>query len=391
MHDSITRLAAEIAETVTGIRRDIHSHPETKYAETRTAGVVRDFLDGIGVRHRTYAGTGVAADIGTGPGRTVALRSEMDALPMPDSSGTSWASVHDGVAHTCGHDGHIAILLGTAWVLQRLEPELRGTVRLLWQPAEEGGAGALRMIEDGALGDPLPEAIFALHGWPGLPVGNIGYRFGPAMASVDDFELTVTGRGAHGAMPHTGVDPIVIAARVIEGIQHVRSRMLDPLDPAVVTVATIHGGTAVNIIPDRVTMTGTIRTLDPETRQRIPDLVRTMAAETARASGGEALFTITNGYPPTINENRATAFVRDITAATLGPDRVVEIPRPTMGGEDFAYYLERIPGSFLRLGVGDRPPLHNGAYDFNDAAIPTGIRVMTGIAAAFLERGFPAD
>jgi amidohydrolase len=245
------------------------------------------------------------------------------------------------------------------------------------------------MIEDGAFGAPLPEAIFALHGWPGLPVGSIGYRFGPTMASVDDFELTIIGRGAHGAMPHTGVDPIVIAAHVIEGIQHVRSRMLDPLDPAVVTVGTIHSGTAVNIIPDRVIMTGTIRTLDPDTRRRIPDLLRTMATETARASGGEAVFTLTNGYPPTINDNRATAFVRDTALAAFESDRVIEILRPTMGGEDFAYYLERIPGAFFRLGMGDRPPLHNGTYDFDDAAIPTGIRIMAGIAVAFLGRGLP--
>jgi amidohydrolase len=396
MHETIARLAADIETRITDIRRDIHSHPETKYREHRTAGVVRAFLDEIGVSNAPCTETGVVATIGSGAtigtgSRTVALRSELDALPMPDTSGTEWASENDGVAHACGHDGHVAMLLGAAWVLKQIEEELSGTVKLIWQPAEEGGAGAEKMILAGALKDPAPEAIFALHGWPGMPVGCIGTRSGPAMAAVDDFEITVTGAGAHGAMPHTGVDPITTAARIVDGIQHIRGRMLDPLAPAVITVGTIHGGTAVNVIPDTVVMSGTIRTLDPDTRARVPELVGRMVEQTALASGATATFTQIGGYPPTINDSRATAFARDTAHDVFGEDQVVEIATPVMGGEDFAYYLACIPGSFMRLGVGDRPPLHNGTYDFNDAAITSGIRMHAGLALRFLEQGLPTE
>jgi len=387
MNDLIEKLIPEILNRVVEIRRDIHRHPETAYREHRTAGVVSDFLDGIGVEHERCTETGVVGLIGSGGGRVVALRADMDALPMPDLSGLPYASVNDGVAHACGHDGHVAVLLGAAWVLKRLEGGLEGTVKLIWQPAEEGGAGAERMIRHGVLESPAPEAIFALHGWPKLPVGKAAYRFGPAMAAVDNFRIVVRGKGTHGAMPHAGVDPIAIAARVVEGLQLVRSRMINPLDPVVVTVGSIHGGSTVNVIPDEVTLTGTIRCLTPEVRGRIPELMERMAVETARASGGDASFEITDGYPPTINDERATAFARDALGEILGPENVVEIGLPVMGGEDFSYYLEKIPGSFIRLGVGDTPPLHNSSYDFNDEAIPHGIRVMAGIAARFVERG----
>jgi amidohydrolase len=317
----------------------------------------------------------------------VALRSDIDALPVEEHSGLPYASVNEGVAHACGHDGHVAILLGVAWVLKQIEGDLPGTVKLIWQPAEEGGAGAERMIQDGVLENPAPEAIFGLHGWPMIAVGTAGYRFGPAMASTDDFVITVRGKGTHGAMPHAGVDPVTIAARIVEGVQLIRSRMINPLSPLVITIGTIHGGSAVNIIPDEVVMSGTIRTLDPETRRLIPGLMERMVVNTAQASGGDADFHITAGYPAVINEERTTAFARDALREILGPDKVVELREPVMGGEDFAYYLEKIPGTFLRLGVGPRPPLHNAAYDFNDAVIPEGIQALAGIALRYLEKG----
>lgn len=387
MHNKIFELSLKIIEKMIIIRHDIHKHPETGYNEKRTAGVIETFLDEIGVPHKRYAGTGVTGIIGKGKGRTVALRSEMDALPTLDLSGLPYASVNNGTAHACGHDGHIAILLGTAWVLKQIENELEGRVKLIWQPAEEGGAGAKKMIEDGVLDDPSPEAIFALHGWPSLSVGKAAYRFGSAMASVDNFEITVMGKSTHGAMPHAGVDPIIIAARIIEGIQLIRSRMINPLTPSVITVGTIHGGTAENIIPDTVKMTGTIRTIDPETRIQIPKMMEQMAVHTAKSSAGNATFKIIKGYPPTINDEKATAFARDTLKTILGKDNTVEIEEPVMGGEDFAYYLEKIPGSFLRIGVGESPPLHNSKYDFNDDTIPFGIRVMAGIAMTFIKKG----
>ncbi|MFC1528309.1 M20 family metallopeptidase [Candidatus Latescibacterota bacterium] len=387
MDNRIAALSEDILERIILIRHDIHQHPEIGYQESRTAEVIETFLDETGIFHERCTDTGVVAVIGSGNGHVVGLRSEVDGLSMPDLSGLPYTSVNKGFAHACGHDGHIAILLGTAWVLKHLEDELSGTVKLIWQPAEEGGAGAEKMIRHGVLESPTPEAIFALHGWPGLPVGKAAFRFGSTMAAVDNFNIVVTGKGTHGAMPHAGVDPITIAARIIDGIQHIRSRMINPLDPIVITVGTIHGGSAVNVIPDEVTMTGTIRSLDHETRGKIPVMMERMAAETAKASGGNANFTITDGYPPTINEDRATAFARDVLYEILGTENVLEIEKPVMGGEDFAYYLEKIPGSFIRLGVGDRPALHNSLYDFNDEAIPFGIRIMAGIALKFLTKG----
>lgn len=386
MNDRIEKLAKEITHQVTEVRHNIHRHPETAYNEKRTAAVISAFLDEIGVAHEQCTETGVVGIIGSG-GRVVALRADIDALPMPDRSGLPYASENEGVAHACGHDGHVAILLGTAWVLKKLEAELGGTVKLIWQPAEEGGAGAAKMIEHGVLENPSPEAIFAIHGWPNLPVNKAAYRFGPAMAAVDNFRIVVKGRGAHGAMPHAGIDPIVIAARVVEGLQHVRSRMIDPLDPVVVTIGQIHGGSAVNVIPDTVEMSGTIRCLDPQTRKTMIQAMERITVKTAEASGGTAEFEITDGYPPTINDNHATAFARDAIIDILGQDNAVEIARPVMGGEDFSFYLEKIPGSFMRLGVGDRPSLHNTAYDFNDEAIPCGIKVMAGLAVRYLKQG----
>ncbi|MFC1490519.1 M20 family metallopeptidase [Candidatus Latescibacterota bacterium] len=387
MNAQIKKLAGEITEKVTLIRQDIHQHPETAYEETRTSGIVKTFLDDIGVSYKSYAGTGIAAVIGNGDGHVVALRSEMDALPTNDLAGLPYSSEIDGVSHACGHDGHIAILLGTAWVLKQIENELSGKVKLIWQPAEEGGAGAKKMIDEGVLESPAPESIFALHGWPKLEVGKAGYRFGPAMASVDNFEITVIGKSTHGAMPHLGVDPIAISASIIDGIQHIHSRMMNPLFPSVITIGTIHGGTTENIIPDHVTMTGTVRCIDHDTREIIPRLMERMVTDTATAAGGTTEFILTAGYPPIINEKMATAFARDTLGEILGNDHLYEVPNPVMGGEDFAYYLKKIPGTFLRLGVGDTAELHNSKYNFNDEAIPYGIRIMSGIAVDFLKKG----
>ncbi|MFA6471507.1 MAG: M20 family metallopeptidase [Candidatus Latescibacterota bacterium] len=387
MNDRISQLADSILENIISIRHDIHRNPEIRLQESGTAARIESFLDQAGIKHRRCAGTGVIGVIGSGKGHTVALRADIDALPIQENTNLPYSSIKPNIAHSCGHDGHTAILLGAAWVLKQLEADLPGKVSLLWQPAEEGGAGADKMIKDGALENPSPEAIFALHGWPSIGVGKAGFRFGPAMASTDDFIITVKGKGTHGAMPHAGVDPIVAAARIVEGIQLIRSRMINPLAPLVITIGTIHGGSAVNVIPDEVTLSGTIRTLDPETRSQIPPLMERMIVETARASGAEAEFAMTAGYPPVINEEMATAFARDALYDILGAGNVVEINDPVMGGEDFAYYLEKIPGAFLRIGLGDRPPLHNASFDFNDEAIPCGIRVMAGIAVRFMEKG----
>ncbi len=243
------------------------------------------------------------------------------------------------------------------------------------------------MIEHGVLDDPSPEAIFALHCWPDLPAGTAGFRFGSLLASVNTFEIVVKGKGCHGAQPNMGIDPIVIAARIVEGLQLIRSRMINPVNPTVISVCRINGGSTVNVIPDEVTLAGTIRTLDPETRSTVHKMMKHMAVDTARASGGDAEFSIINEFPPTINDDRATAFARDVLFDTLGRDNTVEIKTQSMGGEDFSCFLEKIPGSFLLLGVGDGTALHNTSFDFNDKTISTGIRIMSEIAVQFVERG----
>ncbi|MDP2983597.1 MAG: M20 family metallopeptidase [Candidatus Latescibacter sp.] len=388
MKNSIAEIPREILETLIDIRHVLHRYPETAHKEFKTAETIETFLDGIGVRHSRCAETGVVALVGKEGGRTAALRADTDAIEVQDISGLPYTSVNKGVSHACGHDGHITILLGTAWALKQIESALPGVVKLIFQPAEESGTGAARMIRDGALSSPVPDAIFALHGWPGIPLGRIGCRSGPVMAAVDSFRITVKGSGTHGAMPHTGVDPITIAARIIEGIQLVRSRMIDPLIPFVVSVGSIHGGFSVNVIPDEVVMGGTIRTLERETRAEIIGHLERMARSTAQASGGKAFFEITESFPPNINDDRAIDLVRDAVRETLGPENIVEMKTPTMGGEDFSFFLEKIPGAYFKLGVGDRFPLHNPAFDFDDRAIPVGIGVMTGVAVRFLERGF---
>jgi len=390
MKANILSLTSQIVERVTEIRHDIHCHPELGYHEERTASTIESFLSEMGIPHYRCAGIGVVASIVGGNGPVIALRAEMDALPTPDLSGLPYASQTENIAHACGHDGHSAILLGAAWVLKQMVNDIAGTVKLIWQPAEEGGAGAARMIEGGVLENPAPEVIYALHGWPGLDVGKAGVRFGPAMASVDNFEIVVTGRSTHAAMPHGGIDPITIAAQIIESLQTIRSRMTDPLKPCVVSITTIHGGSTYNIVPDKVTMTGTIRTLDPDIRHSIPPFMEQLVRMTANASGAEAKFVITEGYPPTINDDRATMFARDTIAATIGSENVIVIPDAVMGGEDFSYYLDRIPGSFMRLGMGERPSLHNSKYDFEDNAISTGIQIMTSLALRFCKNGFTA-
>ena len=387
MINRITQLAEDIKTKVTDIRHDIHQHPELGLEEFRTAEIIERFLDEINVSHKRCGGTGIVAVVGSGEGHTVALRADMDALQMPETSDIPYASVHENIAHACGHDGHVAMLLGTAWVLKQLEHELNGTVKLLFQPAEEKGVGAPEMLANGAFDPPEPEAIYALHGWPEFPPGKVGIRFGAMLASTVTFEIVVKGQGTHGALPHIGIDPLTIAARIIEGIQHIRSRMISPLAPIVITIGKIRGGSASNVIPDTVTMLGTMRALDSETRRKVLDMMERMITGTAKASGGNAELNILGIFPATTNDIRSTELARDVITETLGPESVVEVQEPSMGGEDFSYFLERIPGSFIMLGVGDKYPIHNESYDFNDESIPVGIRIMSGIALKFLQHG----
>jgi amidohydrolase len=380
---------------LTALRRDLHAFPETGFNETRTAARIAECLASLpGMTVRTgVAGTGVIATLGADrPGPCVALRADMDALPVTEATGRSYASRNPGCSHACGHDGHVACLVGAARVLAALADELAGPVRFVFQPAEEGGAGGLRMCEQGALKDPPVAAIFAMHVWPMLPLGTVGVRPGPILASTDAFDVEIVGRGAHAATPHLGVDPIVIAAQAVTALQSVVARQLNPMEPAVITVGRIAGGTARNVIPERVEVQGTIRALSPALRKAATTAVRRVFEGTALAAGGRAEVRIEPGYPVTVNAPEAAAFVVAAARQALGAAAVHEDLPASMGGEDFAYYLERVPGALWRMGVAaagetSPTPLHSPYFDFPDEVIPAAVRVHVEIARRFAGHG----
>jgi len=391
---SLLEEATAIADWMVGLRRQIHRYPELMYEEVETSRLVRATLDGLGIPYKyPVAKTGVVATIGRG-GRCVALRADMDALPIHEQADVPFRSEIDGKMHACGHDCHTAMLLGAARLLKARESALPGVVKLIFQPAEEGGGGASRLVRagvlDGTIG-PKVQAIFGLHGWPGLPVGLVSTKPGPVLAATDQFEATFTGVGCHGAFPHLGRDPIVTAAEVILNLQQHVSREMDPTEPGVVTVGTIHSGTATNIIPDSATITGTARTLSPDARAHAARAIRRRCELIGAANECRVDFTWIDGYPPTINDPAMTDYVQKITRATLGEQSFQLAPRPAMGGEDFAYYLEAVPGCFFFLGLcpTDRasyPSLHSDRFDFTDAALGIGVRMFVNLVTRFPAR-----
>jgi len=372
------------------IRRHIHRNPECKYEEFATAELVERELSSCGVPHKRVGKTGVVGLIkGVARGKTIALRADMDALRMPELTGLPYASVNDCM-HACGHDGHTAILIGAAKILSQLRDKFAGNVKLIFQPAEEGGAGAKQLCDLGVLTAPKVSAVFGLHGFNANRVGTIGVMDGPMTACAEQFYVMVTGRGAHGAYPHKSVDPILISARIVEALQSIVAREVDPLSPAVVTVGTIHGGTGENIIPKSVRMSGTLRSYDPDVRVQLADAVKRIVRKTAVAAGGKATVRIPEGYPATINDKASVDVIRRAGAAALGADNVVELTTPTMGAEDFSFYLQHVPGAFFRLGTGDgtgkQAPAHNPYFDFNDKAIAHGVKMFVSIVRDVLGR-----
>jgi amidohydrolase len=380
----MSNLAAEV-ESLTGTlvewRRDFHRHPELAFEEKRTSGVIRAFLESLGIEVRSCGGTGLRGVLRGGkPGRTAALRADMDALPVAEETGHTFASENAGAMHACGHDGHMAILMGAAKLLSDRRDALPGTVVFLFQPSEERPPGGARaMIEEGALDG--VEAIFGLHLWQPVPSGIVGIRSGAMMAQSDNFEVVVRGMGGHASQPNLTVDPVVAASHVVVAAQTVASRATDPRHPVVVSFSTVHGGEVHNIIPDSVKLTGTVRTLDEATqivaRRRLAELCEA----TCRAFGATAEFTYIEGYPPLVNEPASVELVRLVAAREFGGDRVRTV-EPLMGGEDFAYYLQRVPGAFALLGIGDgRPhPHHSARFDIDERVLPAGVRLMTAVA-----------
>ena len=386
-----------VASRAVEIRHDLHRHPELGYQEVYTSGVVQAELHRLGIPFQKglAGGTGVLATIqGSEPGPCVALRADMDALPITEETGLPYASQRKGFMHACGHDGHTSVLLGAAAILQAYRDSFSGTIKLLFQPAEEGGCGADRMVADGVLENPKVQAIFGLHGWPGLKVGMTASRAGPLLASVDGFSIQVSGRGGHAAAPQDTVDPIVCAAAIVQSLQTIVSREADPSDASVLTVSQISAGTTFNVIPDNAELHGTIRTLNARRRDATIASLERISSGVAAAHRCQATVKYYGTTPVTANTPAETAFVRETAQRVLGPRSYVESPRPAMWGEDFAFYLQKIPGCFYLLGVqpADRseyPMLHNAQYDFTDAAVPVGIRMMVEVALGWLSRNSP--
>ncbi len=380
----IARVLPEIIET----RRHLHQNPELSHQEEKTSALVAEKLRGLGLDTvlTEVGGHGVVGELrGEGDGPIFALRADMDALPIQETNDLPYKSCNAGVMHACGHDGHTATLLGTASVLSKMRDQFKGTVRFLFQPAEETVGGAVNMCAAGVMDD--VSAIVALHGWPNLEVGQIGVRTGPMMASADTFDITVRGRGGHAAYPQTSVDPIVIGAEIIQNLQSIVSREISPTDAVVVTVAQFHAGTAYNIIPDVAEMKGTVRCLSNTVRATMPGRLERIANGVCAAHGATCTFQYREGTLVVVNDARITSLVAEAGAQVLGPDGVQELPSPTMGAEDFSYYLEYAPGAMFRLGVGtDVTPLHTPTYNFGDGPLKYGMGVLTGVALNYLKK-----
>lgn len=374
--------AAPRRRTLRQLRQDIHQHPELGFQEHRTAALIVDELRAAGVEdiHEGIGGTGIVALIRKGRSqRSIGIRADMDALPLNDAKASAHRSRHTGRMHGCGHDGHSAILIGAAREL--VDTPFDGTVALIFQPAEEGLGGAMSMIDDG-LFDRFPiDQVYALHNWPGLPLGKVAIRCGAMMSAVDRFDITILGKGGHAAQPHITIDPIPVAAQLVGQLQTIVSRSCDPTDATVLSVTRIDAGTAYNVIPDTALIQGTVRTISTDSRRRVEQQLRLMATSIAVASGARCEISYHRGTPPTINSLVETDLLRAAAQDAFGADNVEELSTPSLAGEDFACFLERRPGAFIRLGNGtDGAALHSPHYDFNDDAIDIGVRLWTTLA-----------
>ena len=366
---------ADLSDEIAAWRHDFHTHPELQYDVERTAGKVAELLQSFGVDEVVtgIGRTGLVAVIrGNSGGRTIGLRADMDALPIREQTGKPYASRNAGKMHACGHDGHTAMLLGAAKYLAETR-NFAGTAVLIFQPAEEGGAGGRAMVEDGLMERFGIEEVYGLHNIPGIPVGNFAIRAGGIMAATDEFTITIEGPGGHAAIPHKAIDTVVVAAQLILALQTVVSRNIDPMRSAVLSITMVEAGDAFNIIPRQVKLTGTIRTLEEAERAFMEERLRTISAGIAATFGVKADISYRRGYPPTVNAPEQTAIAADVARAVVGTPQVDDHIDGAMTGEDFAYMLQARPGAYILMGNGDTSQLHTPTYDFNDEAIPVGV------------------
>ena len=380
-----------ISDWIINIRRELHEHPELMYEEFKTSELIRRELDKLDIPYKhPIAETGVLASIGNGNGPCVALRADMDALPIHEETDVPFRSKIDGKMHACGHDCHVSMLLGAAKLLKQKENKINGTVKLLFQPAEEGGAGGKLMREEGALKDPAVERIFGLHVWPQMPSGQIGSREGTFLAATSSLSLTVKGVGGHAAVPQLTKDPVLTSARIITNLQSIISRELDPLDSGVVSITVIHGGNASNVIPSDVNVKGTLRSLTMDGLKELQKRVKEIAEGIAQTHGCEAIVEyVGNDYPPTVNDSDMWKFAKKIGIELLGNENVSDLDA-VMGGEDFAYYTEKVKGCFVVLGMNNPDidatySVHHPMFKADEDALHIGTALHTIFALKSLE------
>lgn len=393
MTDEILSLSRKILPDIIKIRRILHQHPELAFEEIETGKIIAAELGKLGIKVKRGVGkTGLVGVLtGEGGGGVVGLRADMDALPIAEESGVSFASRNKGVMHACGHDSHMAMLLGAAKILSLMKDDIRGTVKFIFQPSEEKNpGGAAAMIRDGVLAGPDVDAIFGQHITTDLPVGSLGFRSGPLMASADEIYITVFGRGGHGAKPHEAIDPVFISAQIVLALQAVITRMKDPLEPSVLTIGSIHGGTATNIIPDSVKLSGTLRTMNETWRKKALYLIEKTTTECARALGGDCRAEVSHGYPVLVNSEPETSLARETAAALFGKGSAVSVP-PQMGAEDFSYFLQKVPGSFWWVGAANKKAgatasIHSSRFRVDESAFVFGAAQLASVTLNYLSR-----
>jgi amidohydrolase len=374
-----------LIERVVALRRDLHRHPELGFAEHRTAAIVAERLHDLGYDvHTGIAATGVVGVLhGTSPGKTIMLRADMDALPIDEENTVEYRSNTAQAMHACGHDGHVAILLGAAELIAAQRAGLRGTICLVFQPAEEGQGGGAEMVRQGVIERFGIERAYGLHLASAHPVGTLGFREGPIYASSDSLEITIEGRGGHGAAPHLSIDPIYLAGEFIVAVQQVVSRQIDPIEPAVVTIGAIHGGTTHNVIPSRVSLMGTVRAFNAEVRAQMAERIERVLKGVCDTGGATYDFAYLWRYPVLSNDAEQTQYVRALAERTIGIESVIDVPQ-IMGAEDFSFFAEKVPACFYTLGTNGGPdsawPHHHARFDIDEAALANGVRMMTAIA-----------
>ncbi|MBN8201435.1 amidohydrolase [Bacillus sp. NTK034] len=393
MEKEINKLTAEIEEKIIEIRRHLHENPELSFQEFRTTDYIYSTLLDTNIElKKCSGGTGVIGILkGNGEGPTLGIRADIDALPIVEETGLEYASSKPGVMHACGHDIHTSVLLGAAIVLDKLRDSINGTIKFIFQPAEETMQGAKYMMEEGVLSEPNLDNIICLHTWPFTDAGKIAIRHGAIMASTNRFEIEVFGTGGHAAHPHKSVDPIPVAAQIISSLQQIVSRTLPPLESAVVTIGQIHGGTADNIIANKVMISGTVRTLKTEVSDKIKQSMKEISENVAKAFNGSAVLKYFPGSPPVVNDKKMVDLLAEAVSESLGKESLEYLPEPSLGGEDFSFYLQHVNGILFRLGTrneteASQKGLHNPGIIFDEKAISTGIISMSSFAVKYLNQ-----